>query len=1235
MAKIIGNTTATPNPRPDWLQNDEKKADYIKNKPDVIVHSDIDNELNLESNNPVQNSVITQRFNELDESLKEYVDDQNSKQDEKFGEFETLVTETMKTTVIDETSTDDQYSTAKATYDFVKAETASLVESAPETLDTLNELAAALGDDPNFATTVAGQIGEKASKEELNTAVSTINSKIDTLTSEKNTDVETINTELNTINTNINGINSSITEINNVLEDKSNKDHTHEVVTTEVDGYMSTLDKEKLDNIEVGANKTIIDSEFSDTSTNPVENKVVNNALSNINDQIETLDTQTNEKTNAINSSIEEINSKLTTTSENITIINNNITTLGGEVNTNTEEINNINTRIDNIENTGVSIALDSEMSETSTNPVQNKVITAAIAEVQNSADSALTDSKAYTDTKIADLINSAPTTLDTLGEIATAMEENANVVEALDTAIGTKANTSDLTSHTGNKNNPHGVSLSQLGVTATAAELNTLDGITATTTELNYIDGVTSNIQTQLDNKASAGFHKAWSCVTTVGSYSKLCRISGYSNFIMKINLNQSNQVSNFTLLIGTGYESASVTCLGGSNYSSNSNQIVRLTRQSSMVFDVEFYNTYGYNSATSVTVSCNILAPNSDINVTTYTSYTATSGTSMSSCTCRPSGIVAPTFYGALSGNADTATKLATARTIALTGSVTGSGSFDGSGNLSITTTTNHTHNSIMSQDTRAVNTTPANTPQGLSVHLKQSNIDGIDEGGNYHPVLMMKPWNDYSGGPYGQLSITGASNLYFRTSTSDSAWGAWKKVSIDGHTHSYLPLSGGTLTGALTANGKITVPTIASSWISGMTLSNAALAISTQQTADSYHPVLAVKTSSSHVVNIGGLGDSFGFYGFKSGRTANATDWQFTFNASTGGVAEGCNCVASGSCSHAEGYGCTASGDRSHAEGNSNATELYAHSQGCMTTASSRYSHSGGYKTTASGESSQAWGNSSIASGNNSYAGGYAGLTNGFAGFAHGAYVTSQGNSQAVFGKCNTLVAGPTNTNDTTGSLFIVGRGTSDTARANAFRITTAGQCMGTTSFAASGADYSEYYEWEDGNPNNEDRRGLFVTFSEGKKIRIANFEDDYILGVISADPSVIGNAYTDNWQGMHLTDVFGERLTEIVEVEEEEILDEEGNVIETIPAHTETHFILNPDYDSEKEYIGRNERQEWVTVGTHGQLVVIDDGSCQVNKYCKVSDNGIAIHSDEKTEYRIVERLDDTHIRIVIK
>jgi len=40
-------------------------------------------------------------------------------------------------------------------------------------------------------------------------------------------------------------------------------------------------------------------------------------------------------------------------------------------------------------------------------------------------------------------------------------------------------------------------------GITSTVAELNILDGVTATTTELNYTDGVTSSIQTQIDTKA------------------------------------------------------------------------------------------------------------------------------------------------------------------------------------------------------------------------------------------------------------------------------------------------------------------------------------------------------------------------------------------------------------------------------------------------------------------------------------------------------------------------------------------------------------------------------------------------------------------------------------------------------------------------------------------------------------------------------------------------------------
>lgn len=69
-------------------------------------------------------------------------------------------------------------------------------------------------------------------------------------------------------------------------------------------------------------------------------------------------------------------------------------------------------------------------------------------ADPAGSANSALENAKSYTDEEIAGLINGAPTTLDTLGEIADAMAENKTVVDALNDAIGSKANTTDLTAH-------------------------------------------------------------------------------------------------------------------------------------------------------------------------------------------------------------------------------------------------------------------------------------------------------------------------------------------------------------------------------------------------------------------------------------------------------------------------------------------------------------------------------------------------------------------------------------------------------------------------------------------------------------------------------------------------------------------------------------------------------------------------------------------------------------------
>lgn len=93
-------------------------------------------------------------------------------------------------------------------------------------------------------------------------------------------------------------------------------------------------------------------------------------------------------------------------------------------------------------------------------------------------------------------------------------------------------------------------------------------------------------------------------------------------------------------------------------------------------------------------------------------------------------------------VSGNAGTATKLATARTISLKGDVTGSGSFDGSANLEITATVennSHTHtianisslqDALDAKASLAIATTSAN---GLMSASDKSKLDGIEAKAN----------------------------------------------------------------------------------------------------------------------------------------------------------------------------------------------------------------------------------------------------------------------------------------------------------------------------------------------------------------------------------------------------------------------------------------------------------------------------------------------------------------------
>ena len=76
-------------------------------------------------------------------------------------------------------------------------------------------------------------------------------------------------------------------------------------------------------------------------------------------------------------------------------------------------------------------------------------------------------------------------------------------------------------------------------------------------------------------------------------------------------------------------------------------------------------------------------------------------------------------------------------------------------------------------------------------------------------------------------------------------------------------------------------------------------------------------------------------------------------------------------------------------------------------------------------------------------------------------------------------------------------------------------------------------------------------------------------------------------------------------------------------------------LNPEYDPSKEYVNRSDRQEWDAVGMLGKLYVRDNGTCEVNGYATVGEDGVATASSEKTNMRVLSRVNKNVVRVLLK
>jgi hypothetical protein len=123
----------------DWAITDNTNKAFIKNKPDLTVYATKE-ELETE---------CVDKINQLNTALK--------------NGFTTASLTVSGETSVPTPSTENNSKTIANT-EFVHGVVNNLVNGAPTALDTLQELATALGNDPNFSTTILNKIGEKESK---------------------------------------------------------------------------------------------------------------------------------------------------------------------------------------------------------------------------------------------------------------------------------------------------------------------------------------------------------------------------------------------------------------------------------------------------------------------------------------------------------------------------------------------------------------------------------------------------------------------------------------------------------------------------------------------------------------------------------------------------------------------------------------------------------------------------------------------------------------------------------------------------------------------------------------------------------------------------------------------------------------------------------------------------------------------------------------------------------------
>jgi hypothetical protein len=252
---------------------------------------------------------------------------------------------------------------------------------------------------------------------------------------------------------------------------------------------------------------------------------------------------------------------------------------------------------------------------------------------------------------------------------------------------------------------------------------------------------------------------------------------------------------------------------------------------------------------------------------------------------------------------------------------------------------------------------------------------------------------------------------------------------------------------------------------------------------------------------------------------------------------------------------------------------------------------------------------YGCKSETNGKNSFVGGDMSVVSHEDCFVYGKGLLTSTSHQSLFGKYNNNLLDWSDK-----PAFEVGYGNSNYERKTILYLTNTGYCADIHGFEATlPKDFAEYFEWADGNPNNEDRIGYMVQLN-GEKIEIAESFDNCI-GVVTGTAGFICDTASLEWHGRYLKDEFGRIIYDI---------NEEGKKIERV----------NPEYNPNLKYIPRMDRKEWVPIGLVGKVHTRQDGTLKTGDYA-ICLNGIATKSTDNKGYRVLKVVSDKVALVLVK